>query len=84
VLDDLVHVLGRKQSPVPALMPGLARACDPSLAAVVAAAEWRGERAPLDDQHFVACQAMAMVGIVLWEIAEAIDAEWGGEADDAC
>jgi hypothetical protein len=44
-------------------------------------AEWHGERAPLDDQHFVACQAMAVVGIVLREVAEAIDAEWGEDAD---
>jgi hypothetical protein len=47
-------------------------------------AEWHAERAPLDDDHFVACQAMAVVGIVLGEVAEAIDAERGGEADDAC
>jgi hypothetical protein len=47
-------------------------------------AEWHGERAPLDDQQFVACQAMAVVGIVLREIAEAIDVEWGGDPDDAC
>jgi hypothetical protein len=46
-------------------------------------AEWHGERSPLDDEHFVACQAMAVVGIVLREVAEAIDAEWGGEPDDA-
>jgi hypothetical protein len=46
-------------------------------------AEWHAERAPLDDRHFVACQAMAVVGIVLREVAEAIDAERGGEAD-AC
>ena len=38
---------------------------------------------PLDDQQFVACQAMAVVGIVLREIAEAIDVEWGGDPDDA-
>jgi hypothetical protein len=44
-------------------------------------AEWHGERAPLDDQHFVACQAMAVVGIVLREVAEAIDVEWGEKAD---
>jgi hypothetical protein len=43
-------------------------------------AEWHAERAPLDDEHFVACHAMAVVGIVLREVAEAIDAEWGGEA----
>ena len=44
-------------------------------------AEWHGERAPLDDEHVVACQAMAVVGIVLREVAEAIDMEWGEEAD---
>jgi hypothetical protein len=37
----------------------------------------------LDEEHFVACQAMAVVGIVLRQVAEAIEAEWGGEAD-AC
>jgi hypothetical protein len=37
--------------------------------------------APLDDEHFVACQAMAVVGIVLREVAEAIELEWGEEAD---
>lgn len=42
-------------------------------------AEWHAERAPLDNEHFVACQAMAVVGIVLREVAEAIDAEWGEE-----
>jgi len=36
-------------------------------------AEWHAERAPLDDEHFVACQAMAVVGIVLREVAEAIE-----------
>jgi hypothetical protein len=36
-------------------------------------ADWHAERAPLDDEHFVACQAMAVVGIVLREVAEAID-----------
>jgi hypothetical protein len=41
-------------------------------------AEWHAERAPLDDEHFVACQAMLVVGIVLSEVAEAIDLEWGG------
>ena len=35
-------------------------------------AEWHAERAPLDEEHFVACQAMALVGIVLREVAEAI------------
>jgi hypothetical protein len=44
-------------------------------------AEWHAERAPLDDGHFVACQAMAVVGIVLREVAEAIDVEWGEGAD---
>jgi hypothetical protein len=44
-------------------------------------AEWHAERASLDDEHFVACQAMAVVGIVLREVADAIKAEWGGEAD---
>lgn len=44
-------------------------------------AEWHAERAPLDEEHFVACQAMAVVGIVLKEVAEAIDGEWGEQAD---
>jgi hypothetical protein len=44
-------------------------------------AEWHAERAPLDEEHFVACQALAVVGIVLREVAEAIDVEWGDEAD---
>jgi hypothetical protein len=44
-------------------------------------AEWHAERAPLDEEHFGACQAMAMVGIVLKEVAEAIDVEWGQRAD---
>lgn len=30
-------------------------------------AEWHAERAPVDEQHFVACQAMLVVGIVLRE-----------------
>jgi hypothetical protein len=46
-------------------------------------AEWHAERAPRDEEHFVACQAMAVVGIVLREVAEAIDAE-RGEQTDAC
>jgi hypothetical protein len=46
-------------------------------------AEWHAERAPVDDQHSVASQAMLVVGIVLREVAEAIDVERGGEAD-AC
>jgi hypothetical protein len=40
-------------------------------------AEWHAERAALDDEHFVACQAMAVVGIVLREVAAAIDMEPG-------
>jgi hypothetical protein len=40
-------------------------------------AEWHGERAPLDEDHLVACQAMLAVGIALREVAEALDAEWG-------
>jgi hypothetical protein len=36
-------------------------------------AEWHAERAAMDDQHLVACQAMLVVGIVLREVAEAID-----------
>ena len=44
-------------------------------------AEWHAERAPFDDQHLVACQAMLVVGIVLREVADAIDVEWGEEAD---
>ena len=44
-------------------------------------AEWHAERAPLDDDHLVACQAMAVVGIVLREIAETIDLGWGGEGN---
>ena len=35
----------------------------------------------LDEEHFVACQAMAVVGIVLREVAAAIDGEWSEEAD---
>ncbi|HXV34239.1 MAG TPA: hypothetical protein VD769_09535 [Gaiellaceae bacterium] len=44
-------------------------------------AEWHAERGPLDDEHFIACQAMAVVGIVFRELAEAIDVEWGEELD---
>ena len=44
-------------------------------------AEWHAERAPLDEDHFVACQAMAVVGIVLREFAAAIDVEWGEDGD---
>jgi hypothetical protein len=43
-------------------------------------AEWHAERAPLDDEHFVACQGTAVVGIVLREVAEAIELEWGEKA----
>ena len=43
-------------------------------------AEWHAERAPMDEQHLVAGQAM-LVGIVLGEVAAAIDVEWGEEAD---
>jgi hypothetical protein len=44
-------------------------------------AEWHAERAPVDDQHLVASQAMLVVGIVLREVAEAIDVEWGEGVD---
>jgi hypothetical protein len=44
-------------------------------------AEWHAERAPLDEEHFVASQAMAVVGIVLREVAEAVELGWGKEAD---
>jgi hypothetical protein len=44
-------------------------------------AEWHAERAPVDDQHLVACQAMLVVGIVLREVAAAVDVE--GEELDA-
>jgi hypothetical protein len=44
-------------------------------------AEWHGERAPLDEEHLAACQAMLAVGIALREVAEALDVEWGQEAD---
>jgi hypothetical protein len=37
----------------------------------------------LDEEHFVACQAMAVVGIALREVAETIDAERGKQTD-AC
>ena len=40
-------------------------------------AEWHGERAPLDDDHRVACHALLAVGIALREVAEALDVEWG-------
>lgn len=38
-------------------------------------ADWHAEQAPVDDQHLVACQGMLGVGIVLREVAEAIDVE---------
>ena len=41
-------------------------------------AEWHAERATLDDEHFAACQAMAVVGIVLREVAEASDVTRAG------
>jgi hypothetical protein len=44
-------------------------------------AEWHAERAPLDEGHLVACHAMLVVGIVLREVAEAVDVGWGGKAD---
>jgi hypothetical protein len=44
-------------------------------------AELHAERAPLDDEHAVPCHEMAAVGIVLREVEEAIDVEWGEEAD---
>ena len=34
-------------------------------------AEWHGERAPLDEDHLAACQAMLAVGIALREVAGA-------------
>lgn len=43
-------------------------------------AEGHGERAPLDEDH-LACRAMLAVGIALREVAEALDVEWGEEAD---
>lgn len=46
-------------------------------------AEWHGERAPLDEDHLAACQAMLVVGIALREVAEALDLEWWGEEADA-
>ena len=44
-------------------------------------AEWHAERAPMDDQHLLDYQAMLVVGIVLREVADAVDGEWGEEAD---
>jgi hypothetical protein len=44
-------------------------------------AEWYGERAPLDGDHLAACQAMLAVRIALREVAEALEVEWGEEAD---
>lgn len=37
-------------------------------------AEWHGERAPLNEEHVVASQAMLVIGIVLREVAEALQA----------
>jgi hypothetical protein len=44
-------------------------------------AEWHAERGPVDDQHLVASQAMLVVGIVLREVAAAIDSGWGAGED---
>ena len=44
-------------------------------------AEWHGERAPLDEDHLAACQAMLAVGIALREVAAALDVEWWEESD---
>jgi hypothetical protein len=44
-------------------------------------AEWHGERAPVDADHRVACQAMLTVGIALREVAEALDVELEDDAD---
>lgn len=44
-------------------------------------AEWHAERAPIDEQHAAACQPTLVVGIVLREVAAAIEVEWGEEAD---
>ena len=44
-------------------------------------AEWHGERAPLDEDHLAACQAMLAVGIALREVAEALDVEWWEDSD---
>jgi hypothetical protein len=38
-------------------------------------AEWHGERAPLDEDHLAACQAMLAIGITLREVAEALEVE---------
>jgi hypothetical protein len=38
-------------------------------------AEWHAERAPLDDQHLAAYQAMLVVGIVLRELADILQVE---------
>jgi hypothetical protein len=43
--------------------------------------EWHGERAPHDEDHLVASQAMLAVGIALREVAEALDVERGEQAD---
>jgi hypothetical protein len=44
-------------------------------------AAWHAERAPVDEEYRFASQALLVVGIVLREVAEAIEAEWGEEAD---
>lgn len=44
-------------------------------------ARWLGERAPLDDDHLAASQAMLAVGIALREVADAFDVDRWDEAD---
>jgi hypothetical protein len=45
-------------------------------------AEWHAERAPIDERHAVAGDAMVVIGIVLREIADAVELDWrkDGEA----
>lgn len=38
-------------------------------------AAWHAERAPLDDEHLAACQAVLVVGIVLRELADILQTE---------
>ena len=62
--------------------PSRTRACPVSLGRLYELlAKPHAERAPIDEEHFVARQAMAVVGIVLREVAEAIDVEWGEGAN---
>ena len=44
-------------------------------------AEWHGERVLARRRALRRLQAMVVVGIVLREVAEAIDVEWGQRAD---